>query len=257
VCYAHEDAGIGYPEIVRLRDSGFHIWYDEGIAPGSEWSQEIADHIESCAVFLYFLTPQAVEREHCHREVNFALEQQCSMLAVHLTETQVPSVLKLSLSNRQAIMRYELSATRYREKLDAAINHAAAGRSADEEAVGAGLLQVGEWLVEAGSGTLRKGETEAHLPPQTMAVLVYLARHAGEVVSSEELLANVWQGRVIGDDSVYQHIGRIRKALGDSSRKPTYIETIPRRGVRMIAEVAIYSSLVRSPSPAHATNFSP
>ena len=59
VCYAHEDAELVYPEITRLRDSGFHIWYDEGIAPGTEWPQELAEHLEGCAVFLYFVTPKA------------------------------------------------------------------------------------------------------------------------------------------------------------------------------------------------------
>jgi hypothetical protein len=36
VCYAHDDAGEVYPEITRLKDAGVNIWYDEGIAPGSE-----------------------------------------------------------------------------------------------------------------------------------------------------------------------------------------------------------------------------
>ena len=52
VCYAHEDADLVYRELSRLRDTGFNLWYDEGIEPGAEWSAEIAEHIENCAVFL-------------------------------------------------------------------------------------------------------------------------------------------------------------------------------------------------------------
>lgn len=236
VCYAHEDAELVYPEILRLRESGFRIWYDEGIPPGLEWSQQLADHIEGCAVFLFFVTPRSVEREHCRREVNFALEQQCSILAVHLEPTEVPSAIKLSLSNRQAVLRYELSSARYQQKLDTAITHAAAGRSLVAEGDGGpGPYRLGEWEVDPTSGTLRNGECERHLPPQTMAVLAYLVRHAGEIVSNDELLENVWRGRFTADDSVYHHIGRIRKALGDSKSESQYIETIPRRGYRLVA----------------------
>ena len=47
VCYAHEDSDVVYPELQRLHDSGVNIWYDEGIAPGHEWTQELADAIEA------------------------------------------------------------------------------------------------------------------------------------------------------------------------------------------------------------------
>ena len=77
VCYAHDDAELVYPEITRLRDAGFRIWYDEGISPGSEWSETLAQRIQQCSVFLYFVTPRSVEREHCRVEVNFAFEQRC------------------------------------------------------------------------------------------------------------------------------------------------------------------------------------
>ena len=95
VCYAHDDIALVYPEIARLKDSDFNIWYDEGISPGSEWSDSVASHIEGCAAFLYFVTPCSADTEHCRREVNFALEQPCGMLAVHLEPTELPSGLKL------------------------------------------------------------------------------------------------------------------------------------------------------------------
>ena len=124
VCYAHADAGTVYPEITRIRDSGVNVWYDDGIAAGSEWSAAVADAIERCKTFLYLVSPASVESEHCRRELNFALEQSCSVLAVHLEPTDLPSALKLSLSNRQAILKYK--EPRYAEKLTVALLGSAA-----------------------------------------------------------------------------------------------------------------------------------
>jgi TolB-like protein len=121
ICYAHDDKALVYPELVRLKDAGFNVWYDEGISPGSEWSDSIASHIEGCAAFLYFVTPRAIASEHCRREVNFAVEQPCGTLAIHLERTDLPSGLKLTLSNRQAILRYDESLSAYEDKLVQAI----------------------------------------------------------------------------------------------------------------------------------------
>ena len=125
VCYAHDDAALVYPEITRLHEAGFHVWYDEGVSPGSEWSESLAQHIQGCAVFLYFVTPRSVEREHCRQEVSFALNQRCTSLSVHLEPTEVPLALQLSLSHRQAILKHDHSKNAYEEKLDHALEAAA------------------------------------------------------------------------------------------------------------------------------------
>ena len=104
VCYSHDDAALVYPEIRRLHESGFNVWYDEGISPGSEWSESLATHIQQCAVFLYFVTPRSVGREHCRQELNFALDRGKQILVVHREETQIPPALQLNLSHRQAIL---------------------------------------------------------------------------------------------------------------------------------------------------------
>ena len=48
VCYAHDDSDVVYPEMAWLHEQGVNLWYDEGISPGSEWSQALADAIERC-----------------------------------------------------------------------------------------------------------------------------------------------------------------------------------------------------------------
>jgi DNA-binding winged helix-turn-helix (wHTH) protein/TolB-like protein len=98
-------------------------------------------------------------------------------------------------------------------------------------------LYVGEWRVDPTTGRLsRDGET-LHLEPKAMEVLLLLAQRAGQVISREDLLATVWSGSVVGDDTLTQAVIKLRKALGDDTRSPTYIETIAKRGYRLIAEV--------------------
>ena len=71
-----------------------------------------------------------------------------------------------------------------------------------------------------------------------MRVLVCLAEHAGEVVSSDELLKEAWSGVIVSQDSVYQAVASLRRLLGDDPRQPTYIETVPRLGYRLVATVS-------------------
>ena len=71
-----------------------------------------------------------------------------------------------------------------------------------------------------------------------MSVLVCLARHAPGVVTKECLLEEVWSDSpYVGDDVISHAIWELRKALGDSARDPAYIQTVPRKGYRLIAEI--------------------
>lgn len=70
-----------------------------------------------------------------------------------------------------------------------------------------------------------------------MRLLLCLAERAGEVVSIDDLLNQVWPEVNVSPDSVYQAVASLRRQLGDDSRQPTYIETVPRLGYRMVAKV--------------------
>jgi TolB-like protein/DNA-binding winged helix-turn-helix (wHTH) protein len=97
---------------------------------------------------------------------------------------------------------------------------------------------VADWLVSPGEDTLsRDGRTE-RLEPLAMELLVYLASRAGEVVSRTDLEQAVWKGGVVSYDSVTSAVIKLRKALGDNARKPTFIATIPKRGYQLIAPVS-------------------
>ena len=98
-------------------------------------------------------------------------------------------------------------------------------------------LLVGEWWADRSTNELgRAGET-LRIEPKAMEVLMVLAARAGQVVSREELLGAVWPGVVVGDEALTQSIIKLRRALGDNPRAPAYIETISKRGYRLIAPV--------------------
>ncbi|HEY0749126.1 MAG TPA: winged helix-turn-helix domain-containing protein, partial [Steroidobacteraceae bacterium] len=100
-----------------------------------------------------------------------------------------------------------------------------------------GPLQIGEWIVNPSVDTISKGSETHKLEPRTMRLLICLANSAGEVVSVERLLNEVWTGVVVGSASVYQAVSQLRKLLGDTDADPTYIATVPRKGYRIIAPV--------------------
>ncbi|MCH5376522.1 MAG: winged helix-turn-helix domain-containing protein, partial [Planctomycetes bacterium] len=99
-------------------------------------------------------------------------------------------------------------------------------------------IRIGEWEASPSLNLLRRGETTTHLEPKAMELLCFLARRRGEVVSRDELLATLWQGLVVGDDALTQAVIKLRKALGDNPREPTYIQTVPKRGYRLVAQVS-------------------
>lgn len=106
-------------------------------------------------------------------------------------------------------------------------------------------LRIGEWCVNPASGELSRSEETTRLDVRTMRLLLSLAEHAGEVVSIEDLLNKVWPEVNVSSDSVYQAVASLRRQLGDDSRQPTYIETVPRLGYRMVAKVSPWQ-----PAPA-------
>jgi DNA-binding winged helix-turn-helix (wHTH) protein/TolB-like protein len=97
--------------------------------------------------------------------------------------------------------------------------------------------RIGEWSVEPALDALRRGGETVRLEPKAMELLVVLANRPGQVVSREELLSTVWPGVVVGDEALSQAVTKLRKALGDDARAPAYIETISKRGYRLIAPV--------------------
>ncbi len=100
-----------------------------------------------------------------------------------------------------------------------------------------GIVQIGEWIVHPALDSISRGTETQKLEPRAMRLLMCLANSAGEVVSVDRLLTEVWAGVVVGSASVYEAVSQLRKILGDIDPQPTYIATIPRKGYRLIAKV--------------------
>jgi DNA-binding winged helix-turn-helix (wHTH) protein/predicted ATPase/type II secretory pathway predicted ATPase ExeA len=99
---------------------------------------------------------------------------------------------------------------------------------------------------------LWRGAQEVVLRPKTFAVLRHLVHHAGRVVKKEELLDALWPGTIVGDDGIMVCVRELRRALGDDSQEPQFIETLRKRGYRFIAPVAADAAPV-SRSTLHAS----
>ena len=107
-------------------------------------------------------------------------------------------------------------------------------------------LQLNQWLVEVKTGDLRLFDTSSEhtmsfdplerLDPKGVHLLVLLAKHPGDLVSKDQLLEKIWPDVVVTEDALTRCVSRLRKALNDNPKQPTVIETLPKRGYRLIAE---------------------
>ncbi len=97
------------------------------------------------------------------------------------------------------------------------------------------VFQLGEWRVQPSVGRISNSTGEVQLEPRAMELLVFLAENAGEVVSRQQLLDAVWQKEFVSDATVSGIIAKLRKAFGDDARSPRYIETLSKRGYRLLS----------------------
>jgi DNA-binding winged helix-turn-helix (wHTH) protein/TolB-like protein len=98
-------------------------------------------------------------------------------------------------------------------------------------------FRVGDWLVNPALDEISHVDLVLKLEPRMVRLLARLAASPGEVVSTRQLLDDVWSDVVVGPASVYQAVSQLRKLLGDTGTSPTYIATIPKKGYRLIAAV--------------------
>lgn len=98
-------------------------------------------------------------------------------------------------------------------------------------------LRIEEFSLEPEVNRLSGPSGTASLEPQVVRLLVHLAERKGELVSRDELIREVWDGSFVSDDAITYAVGELRKALGDDARRPRFIETIPKKGYRLVAKV--------------------
>ena len=104
------------------------------------------------------------------------------------------------------------------------------------------VLRIGDWRVDPELDELSREGRTIRVEPRTMQLLLCLAAHAGRVVDIRQLLDEVWSNVVVTPGSVYQAVAELRRILGDDREHPSYIENLPRRGYRLIAQVAPWNA---------------
>lgn len=93
------------------------------------------------------------------------------------------------------------------------------------------------WTVDPALNRISRGEEATRLEPKVMDLLVYLANRPGQMVSREEIESVVWSGTVVSYDALTGAVQKLRRAFDDDSRAPRIIETISKKGYRLIAQV--------------------
>ncbi len=96
---------------------------------------------------------------------------------------------------------------------------------------------VGNWTVEVSLDRILRDGESINLRPQVMELLAHLAQQPGEVVSADELREALWPQRIVTDASIYTCVAELRRALDSDPARKAYVETIPKRGYRLVAPV--------------------
>ena len=99
---------------------------------------------------------------------------------------------------------------------------------------GAGDFRLGPWLVRPSLDLLVRPDQEVRIRPKLMDLLVLLAEHAGEVLSRDEALVQLWSKQFIAESALSGLMAELRRVLGDDAHGPTFIETVPKSGYRLL-----------------------
>jgi DNA-binding winged helix-turn-helix (wHTH) protein/Tfp pilus assembly protein PilF len=99
------------------------------------------------------------------------------------------------------------------------------------------IYAFGAFRLDAGNRTLRRGVETVHVTEKVFNILLLLLERRGRLVTKEELIEEVWRDSIVEDNNLTVSMSALRKALGENHAGPHYIETIPKRGYRFVAQV--------------------
>lgn len=99
------------------------------------------------------------------------------------------------------------------------------------------IFRFGDVEVDLAQGSIRRGGEELHLRQQTFQVMIYLLENRERPVTKDELLKSIWKETAVTDDALVQCVMDIRRAIGDDSRRPQFIKTLPKVGYRFVSPV--------------------
>ena len=101
-------------------------------------------------------------------------------------------------------------------------------------------FKLGDWEILPGHGELRRGDQVERPEPKVFAVLISLAKRDTNLVTKQELIDEVWEGRATSDEPIARCLSQLRRHLGDRQKPHLYIETLQRRGYRLKQSVELH-----------------
>ena len=116
VSYSHKDSDLIIPIINHMTEVGYRVWYDDGIRPGTEWPEVIAQHLNDCAYFIAFLSNSYMDSFNCKREIDFAVRKRKPFMTVFLEETNLSLGVEMQISTVQSVDYYKTSPDRFMEE---------------------------------------------------------------------------------------------------------------------------------------------
>lgn len=110
-------------------------------------------------------------------------------------------------------------------------------------------FRIGNWLADPRANTLSEDGTHHSVEPKVMDLLTLLAAAPGRTFFRDELDEALWPDMTVGEDSLARLVSKLRRALQDDPARPAYIETIPKRGYRLISPVELIAD-----APSHTSS---
>lgn len=107
VSYCHENESEVYPYIEALANQGYRVWFDEGINPGVDWPETIAEHLDNSSAVIAFVSKESINSHNCRREINYAVLKKKDMLICFIDETKLTPGMEMIIATLQAIKLYE------------------------------------------------------------------------------------------------------------------------------------------------------
>ena len=144
ISYAHKDAEIIFSEIKKFHDEGYNVWYDQGLTPGKEWDEEIAEALIASSLVILFVSENSIKSKNVRNEINLALNEDIDVVHIYLEETQLSPGLKLQLTKKHAIFKYSLTDADYLTECFKAFESANLPKNNDE-----GMILVDEFYEDS------------------------------------------------------------------------------------------------------------
>jgi len=117
ISYAHKDAQTVLPIINALQDAGFRVWYDEGIAAGSNWDVYISEHLDHCCNVLCFLSKAYIKSQNCRDELALSRSKSKPMNLIYIDDVVLTPGLRMRYGRIQALFLDNMTREAFLEKL--------------------------------------------------------------------------------------------------------------------------------------------